>query len=428
MQSPRSSLMARWRARLALHPLAKLGPGLITGVADDDPSGIATYSQAGAQFGLDMLWTMPVAYPLMSAIQSMCGRLGRVTGKGLSANIKENFPPIVLKTLVLLLLIANTLNIAADVAAMGEVGELVSGIGRHWMTLGFVLTTLLLQIFIPYHRYVMFLKWLTISLLAYAAVLFTIHVPWREVIAHTVWPRFTLNASAATVIVGVFGTTISPYLFFWQASEEVEDMRGEPPLLDNPEAAGSELKRISRDTWSGMLYSNLAAYFIILGTALTLHASGITQINTAAEAATALKPLAGNFAFLLFTFGILGVGLIGVPVLAGSAGYAMSEAIGWKWGLERTAKDARGFYAVIIVSVLAALAIQYTPISPMRALFWSAVINGLVAVPLMVVLILLVSRSKVMGAFTASKPIIVLGWITTALMAVAGVAMFLPGI
>jgi Mn2+/Fe2+ NRAMP family transporter len=427
MQSPKTSLMARWRARLALHPLAKLGPGLITGVADDDPSGIATYSQAGAQFGLDMLWTMPVAYPLMSAIQSMCGRLGRVTGKGLSANIKENFPPIVLKILVLLLLIANTLNIAADVAAMGEVGELVSGVGRHWMTLGFVLGTLLLQIFIPYHRYVMFLKWLTISLLAYGAVLFTIHVPWREVISHTVWPRFTLNASAATVIVGVFGTTISPYLFFWQASEEVEDMRGKPPLLNNPEAAVTELRRISRDTWSGMLYSNLAAYFIILATALTLHASGITQINTAAEAATALRPLAGNFAFLLFTLGILGVGLIGVPVLAGSAGYAMSEAMGWKWGLERAAKDARGFYAVITVSVLAALAIQYTPISPMRALFWSAVINGLVAVPLMVVLTLLVSRSKVMGSFTASKPIIVLGWITTALMAAAGIAMFLPG-
>jgi Mn2+/Fe2+ NRAMP family transporter len=334
----------------------------------------------------------------------------------------------VLKILVLLLLIANTLNIAADVAAMGEVGELVSGVGRHWMTLGFVLGTLLLQIFIPYHRYVMFLKWLTISLLAYAAVLFTIHVPWREVISHTVWPRFTLNASAATVIVGVFGTTISPYLFFWQASEEVEDMRGKPSLRDNPEAAGSELKRISRDTWSGMLYSNLAAYFIILATALTLHASGITQINTAAEAATALRPLAGNFAFLLFTLGILGVGLIGVPVLAGSAGYAMSEAMGWKWGLERAARDARGFYAVITVSVLAALAIQYTPISPMRALFWSAVINGLVAVPLMVVLILLVSRSKVMGTFTASKPIIVLGWITTVLMAAAGVAMFLPGL
>ncbi len=208
-----------WRARLKLHPLAKLGPGLITGVADDDPSGIATYSQAGAQYGLDMLWTMPVAYPLMSAIQSMCGRLGRVTGKGLAANIKEHFPSGVLRTLVLFLLLANTLNIAADVAAMGEVGELVTGIERHVMTLGFVVGTLMLQIFVPYHRYVVFLKWLTLSLLAYAAVLFTLHVPWGDVIAHTVWPRFTFNAAAATVIVGVFGTTISPYLFFWQASE-----------------------------------------------------------------------------------------------------------------------------------------------------------------------------------------------------------------
>ena len=427
-QADGKPVIARWYSKLKLHPLAKLGPGLITGVADDDPSGIATYSQAGAQFGLDMLWTMPVAYPLMSAIQSMCGRLGRVTGKGLAANIKANFPPIVLKTLVLFLLIANTLNIAADVAAMGEVGELVTGIGRHVMTLGFVIGTLLLQIFVPYHRYVVFLKWLTISLLAYAAVLLTVHVPWGQALSHTVWPRFKLNATAATVIVGVFGTTISPYLFFWQASEEVEDMRGMPSLLNSPALAVPELKRISRDTWSGMLYSNLASYFIILATALTLHASGITQINTAAEAATALRPLAGNFAFLLFALGILGVGFIGVPVLAGSAGYAMSEAMGWKWGLERTAKDARGFYGIITVSVLAALAIQYSPISPMRALFWSAVINGLVAVPLMVVLILLVSRRKVMGAFTASRPIVVLGWMTTALMAIAGVAMFLPGI
>ncbi|MDI1294339.1 MAG: divalent metal cation transporter, partial [bacterium] len=401
----RTLLTVRWRARLKLHPLAKLGPGLITGVADDDPSGIATYSQAGAQFGLDMLWTMPVAYPLMSAIQSMCGRLGRVTGKGLGANIKANFPPFVLTSLVVLLLIANTLNIAADVSAMGEVGELVTGFDRHAVTLGFVIGTLLLQICIPYHRYVMFLKWLTLSLLAYGAVLFTVHVPWGQVITHTVWPRLTLNASAATVIVGVFGTTISPYLFFWQASEEVEDMRGAPPLLEKREIASAELRRINWDTWSGMLYSNLASYCIILATAVTLHASGVTQINTAAEAATALRPLAGNFAFLLFALGILGVGLIGVPVLAGSAGYALCEAMGWKSGLERTATDARGFYTVIAVSVLAALAIQYSPISPMRALFWSAVINGLVAVPLMVVLILLVSRTKVMGPFTASKPI-----------------------
>src|SRR5579885_2784934 len=215
-------------ARLKKHPLARIGPGLITGVADDDPSGIATYSQAGAQFGLDMLWTMPVAFPLMAAIQSMCAYIGRVTGKGLAANIKDAFPPAVLRGVVLLLLIANVLNIAADVAAMGEVAELVSGIGRHLMTAFFVLFTLLLQVFVPYHRYVFFLKWLTLSLLAYAAVLFTVNVPWSEVALRTVWPSFTPDADAATVIVGVFGTTISPYLFFWQASEEVEEMLSRP--------------------------------------------------------------------------------------------------------------------------------------------------------------------------------------------------------
>src|SRR6266436_2123467 len=229
--------------------LRKLGPGLITGAADDDPSGIATYSQAGAQFGLNMLWTMPLAYPLMSAVQAMCAQIGRVTGKGLAANIKIAFPPSVLKGVVLLLLIANTLNIAADVAAMGEVAELVSGIDRHLMTAIFVIGTLLLQVFVPYHQYVFFLKWLTLSLLAYAAVLFTIHVPWSEVALRTVWPKLTLDSSAAAVVVGVFGTTISPYLFFWQASEEVEDMHAgaAKPLLAVPAAARAELRRISWD-------------------------------------------------------------------------------------------------------------------------------------------------------------------------------------
>ncbi len=223
---PKRGIAALW-SRLKVHPLARVGPGLITGVADDDPSGIATYSQAGAQFGLNMLWTMPLAFPLMAAIQSMCGFLGRTTGKGLAANIKIAFPPIVLKSVVLLLLIANTLNIAADVAAMGEVAELITGISRHLMTGLLVIGTLLLQVFVPYHRYVSFLKWLTLSLLAYAAVLLTVHVPWSQVALRTVWPSFTPNAAAAAVVVGVFGTTISPYLFFWQASEEVEDMQAE---------------------------------------------------------------------------------------------------------------------------------------------------------------------------------------------------------
>ncbi len=425
--APRGGVFAVIWARLKAHPLARVGPGLITAVADDDPSGIATYSQAGAQFGLNMLWTMPLTFPLMAAIQSMCALIGRVTGRGLAANIKSAFPPIVLRCVVALLLVANVLNIAADVAAMGEVAELVTGFNRHLMTAFFVIGTLLLQVLVPYHRYVSFLKWLTLSLLGYAAVLFTVHVPWSQVALHTFWPRFTPNAAAAAVVVGVFGTTISPYLFFWQASEEVEDMqaqKGAVALLRDAAAAPAELRRIRWDTWSGMFYSNLTAYFIILATALTLHVAGITDITTAAQAATALRPVAGNFAFLLFALGILGVGLIGVPVLAGSGAYALSEAMGWKWGLERRATDARGFYGVIAVSVLCGLLIQYSPISPMKALFWSAVINGVVAVPLMAIIILLVSRRSVVGAFTASRPIIVLGWIATAIMGAAAVRMF----
>ncbi|MFZ1151289.1 MAG: divalent metal cation transporter [Xanthobacteraceae bacterium] len=423
-----SALATFWN-RVKDHPLSRVGPGLITGVADDDPSGIATYSQAGAQFGLNMLWTMPLAFPLMAAIQLMCADIGRVTGKGIAANIKKAFPPVVLRGVVLLLLIANTLNITADIAAMGETAELVTGFDRHGMTVFFVLVTVLLQVFVPYHRYVFFLKWLTLSLLAYAAVLFTVHVPWGEVALRTLWPKFTPDSDAATVITGVFGTTISPYLFFWQASEEIEDMKreGARPLIADSVAAGRELRRINWDTWSGMFYSDATAYFIILATAVTLHVAGVTDIETAAQAASALRPLAGDFAYILFALGILGVGLIGVPVLAGSAGYALSEAMGWKWSLERKATDARGFYSVIALSVLAALVIQYSPISPMKALFWSAVINGVVAVPLMAVIILLVCNKSVRGRFTASRPIVILGWIGTAVMGLAAVRMFIPG-
>ncbi|NTV02091.1 MAG: divalent metal cation transporter [Chlorobiaceae bacterium] len=416
-------------SRLREHPLARIGPGLITGVADDDPSGIATYSQAGARFGLDMLWTMPLAYPMMSAIQSLCARIGRVTGRGLAANIKEAFPPVVLQSVVLLLLVANTLNIAADVAAMGEVAELVTGIDRHLMTALFVFGTLLLQVFVPYHRYVFFLKWLTLSLLAYAAVLFTVHVPWALVAQRTFLPHFGTGPDAAAVIVGVFGTTISPYLFFWQASEEVEEMQKEPadpPLASTPAKAVEELRRIRWDTWSGMLYSDLTAWFIMLATAVTLHVAGIREIETAAQAASALRPLAGEFAYLLFALGILGVGFIGVPVLAGSGAYALSEALGWNEGLERKAKDAKGFYGIIALSVLVALVIQYSPVSPMKALFWSAVINGVIAVPLMAVILILATKRSVMGEFTASRPILALGWIATLVMSAASVRMFIP--
>ena len=415
--------------RLKEHPLARVGPGLITGVADDDPSGIATYSQAGAQFGFNMLWTLPVAFPLMAAIQSICARIGRVTGKGLAANIKAAFPPIVLRAVVLLLLIANTLNIAADVAAMGEVTELVTRLDRHIATLVLVVVSLALQVFVPYHRYVAYLKWLTLSLLAYFLVLFTVHVPWGQVLAHTLWPRFKLDAGAAAMVTAIFGTTISPYLFFWQASEEVEDMqrRHGRPLTADQLAAGKELRRIRWDTWSGMFYSDITSYFIMLATAVTLYAAGVHDINSAAQAAKALQPLAGDLAYLLFALGILGVGLIGVPVLAGSAAYARAETMGWKEGLELKAADARGFYGVIAVSVLAALVLQYTPIDPMKALFWSAVINGVVAVPLMAVIVLLASKRSLMGSYVASRPIIVLGWIGAAVMGAAALGMFIPG-
>ena len=423
-----STFWSRTVSRIKQHPISRVGPGLITGVADDDPSGIVTYSQAGAQFGLNMLWTMPLAYPLMSAIQSICARIGRVTGQGLAANIKQSFHPAVLFGVVLLLLVANILNIAADVAAMGEVAELVTGINRYAMTTVFVCGSVLMQIFIPYHRYVFFLKWLTLSLLAYAAVLFTVQVPWGEVFKRTLWPNLTFDASAAAVVVGLFGTTISPYLFFWQASEEVEDMQNTDAtaLIHDGMVATEELRRISWDTWSGMFYSNITSYFIILATAVTLHSAGVTDIQTAADAANALRPIAGDFAFMLFAIGILGVGLIGVPVLAGSAAYALAETMGWEWGLEREFTQAKGFYGVIAISVMLALVIQFSPISPMKALFWSAVINGIVAVPLMVVILLLVSKESVMGKYVAPRYLRVLGWIATGVMACAAGWMFVP--
>lgn len=423
-----SSTRRTFWQRLKAHPLARLGPGLVTGAADDDPSGIGTYSQAGAQFGLNMLWTMPVILPLMAAIQTICAQMGRVTGRGLAANLQACFPPIVLRLVVFSLLLANILNIAADLAAMGEAAELVTGVGRQWMTGLLVIITLLLQILVPYRRYVVFLKWLTVSLLAYAGVLFTVSIPWREVVVRTFWPTLTFDAATATVLVGVFGTTLSPYLFFWQASQEVEDILRDPhakPLTFAPEQAPGELRRIRWDTWSGMFYSDITAYFIILATAVTLHVSGITSIDTAAQAASALRPLAGRFAFLLFATGIIGVGLLGVPVLAGSAAYAVAETLGWPWSLEKPAHQARGFYGVIAGSVLIAWLIQYSPMAPMRALFWSAVINGLVAVPLMVLVIVLASKHSIMASFPMDKVTMVLAWLATAVMGAAAIRMLL---
>jgi NRAMP (natural resistance-associated macrophage protein)-like metal ion transporter len=407
--------------------LKRLGPGLITGAADDDPSGIATYSQAGAQFGINTLWTVVLTFPLMVAIQTISARIGRVTGHGLATNMGRVFPRWVVTILVGLLFVANTINIGADLAAMGAAAKLVIGGDEHLYTLGITAVTLGLQVMVPYHRYVRFLKWLTLVLFAYVAVVFTVHIEWGPVLKAAVWPHFIWNGAMITLVVAVFGTTISPYLLFWQASEEVEDEEADPdakPLLEKPSQARKELSRIRWDTYVGMAFSNLIAFFIILTTAVTLHAAGKTDIQTSAQAASALRPIAGDFAFLLFSLGIIGTGLLAVPVLAGSAAYAIGEARGWTVGLENKPKQAIGFYVVIGLATLLGLGVDYSPLDPIKALFWSAVINGVIAVPIMVAMMIIVSRKKEMGVFIATLSQRIFGWAATAVMAVAAVAMF----
>jgi NRAMP (natural resistance-associated macrophage protein)-like metal ion transporter len=405
----------------------QLGPGLITGAADDDPSGIATYSQAGAQFGFLTLWAVVFTYPLMVGIQLVSARIGRVTGHGLASNIGRHFPRLVLYGIVALLVIANTVNIAADIAAMGDALQLVVGGPPHVYVVVFGTTCLLLQVFLTYQRYVRYLKWLTLALLSYVALVLTIQIPWREVAAHSLRPHFAFTAEYLTVIVAVFGTTISPYLFFWQASQEVEELDADPAagaLAQAPEGAAEHLRRIKIDTYLGMAFSNIVAFCIILGTAATLNVAGITDIQTSAQAAEALRPLAGHFAFLLFSLGIIGTGLIAVPVLAGSAAYAVAETFEWKRGLDLKLLEAREFYAIIALATLGGVALDFSPIDPIRALFWSAVINGVIAVPIMVVMMLLADDPKVMAGFTVTRRLKALGWLATGTMAAAVAAMF----
>ena len=404
----------------------KLGPGLITGAADDDPSGIATYSQAGAQFGYQLGWTVVLTYPLMVGIQMVSARMGRVTGHGLASNIRRHFPRPVLYAIVAMLVVANTLNVAADIAAMGEALQLVVGGPEHGHAIVFGIVSLLLQVFLPYQRYVRYLKWLTLALLAYVAVVFAIAVPWREVLVGILWPRLVLSAQTLTVIVAVFGTTISPYLFFWQAAQEVEEINAEPgafALAQAPEGAREHLHRIKIDTYVGMGFSNLIALFIIISTATTLHEAGITDIQTSAQAAEALRPLAGDSAFLLFSLGIIGTGMLAVPVLAGSAAYAVVESFDWRSGLDKSVLEAREFYAIIALATLGGVALDFTPIDPIKGLFWCAVINGVIAVPIMVVMMLLADDPKVMGEFTVTRRLKALGWLATWTMAAAVVAM-----
>ena len=407
--------------------LSKLGPGLITGAADDDPSGIATYSQAGAQFGYGMLWTMLLTYPLMVGIQMISARIGRISGHGLATNIRRHFPAPLLYLLVGLLLVANTINIAADIAAMGQAVTLLAGGPAHWYAAGAGLLSLVLQVTMPYSRYVKVLKWLTLALLAYVATALTLKLPWLKLMHEALLPKLSWNAAYITTVVAIFGTTISPYLFFWQASQEVEDLRADPEakaLKHAHDQAPQHLQRIKIDTVVGMGFSNLVALFIMLTTAATLGAHGITQIESSAQAASALRPIAGDFAFALFSMGIIGTGLLAVPVLAGSAAYAIAGAMRWKNSLELQYSGAPRFYAIIIGSTAIGTALCFTNIDPIRALYWSAVVNGVISVPIMVVVMMLAVRPAVMGKLVISRRLRVLGWLCTGVMAAAVLAMF----
>jgi NRAMP (natural resistance-associated macrophage protein)-like metal ion transporter len=406
---------------------AVMGPGLITGASDDDPSGIATYSQAGAQFGYALGWTLVLTYPLMCAIQQISAEIGRVTGRGLAGNLRRHYPAWLLNAMVGLLVVANTINIGADLGAMGAALKLLLAGPLLLYVAGFGLLSVLLEVFLRYSRYVSVLKWLTLSLFAYVGTVFVVGVPWGSVFVHLLVPHVSLRADYLTVVVAVFGTTISPYLFFWQAGEEVEDMNeraDSASLLDEPSAAPRELRRIRIDTYVGMGLSNIVALFIVWTTAATLHAHGITNIQTSAQAAEALRPLAGPFAFTVFALGIIGTGLLTVPVLAGSAAYAVGEARGWPIGLGRQPRKAPAFYATIVMATVVGVVLNFTPLDPVKALFWSAVVNGVVAVPIMVMTVLMAVRRDVMGDFVIGPALKALGWLATAVMALAAVGMF----
>ncbi len=400
----------------------RLGPGLITGAADDDPSGIATYSQSGAQFGFQLLWTLLLTWPLMVGIQSVSARIGRVTGDGLAGNLKRMYSPWLLYSVVSLLTVANTVNIAADLAAMADSVQLLAG-GPHavWV-IAFGAVSVLLQVFIPYVRYVRMLKWLTLALFTYVGTVFSVQIPWGEVLRSLIMPAIPFNRDYLTTLVAILGTTISPYLFFWQASQEVEDLKADPhaqPLREAPQQARQHLRRIAIDNWVGMGMSNLVAFFIMLTTAATLYVHGITDIQSSRDAALALKPIAGNFAFLLFAAGIIGTGMLAVPVLAGSAAYAVAGAFGWRTGLDLRLGLGWRFYGIIATSTLIGAAIGISEIDPMRALYWAAVLNGVASVPIMVVMMRLATRPEVMGPFVVKRRLKWMGWTATAAMGVA---------
>lgn len=405
--------------------LRHVGPGVVTGAADDDPSGIATYTQAGAQFGTGVLWTVFLTLPFMVAIQLVSARIGRQSGRGITANLRRHAPLPFVYAVVGLLLLANTINIAADIAAMGEALQLVIGGGQHFHAIVFGVVTVLLQVFVPYRRLAPILKWLTLSLFVYVAAAFTVQVPWARVAHDLVLPHIEATDAFWTMIVAVFGTTISPYLFFWQAAQEVEELRLRRRSPDGESRSTTQraVRRMRLDTVLGMAFSNGIAFFVMLTGAVVLHGAGVTDVGSAAEAAGALRPLAGEFAFALFALGIIATGLLAVPVLASSAAYAVAEALDWPEGLERHWREARGFYSIIVAATAVGTVLDFSPVDPMKALYWSAVVNGVVSVPIMAAMMLLSGRPDVMGPLTVRRRTRWLGWGAVAVMAAAVVMM-----
>ena len=407
--------------------LEVLGPGLITGASDDDPSGIATYSQVGAQFGYGLAWVMLFSWPLMCAIQEISARIGRVTGRGIAGNLKRHYPLGVVYSVVGLLVLANVINLSADLGAMGAALKLLIGGPALLYVALFGLLTVLLEVFSRYSRYVSILKWLTLSLFAYVGVAFVVDIPWTTVGYNLIVPRVTSDAAYITAIVALLGTTISPYLFFWQAEEEVEEVKERPdakPLSRAPEQANAEFKRIRLDTYVGMALSNAVALFIILTTAATLNAHGVTDIQTSSQAAEALRPIAGPFAFAVFAIGIIGTGMLALPVLAGSSAYALGETFGWHVGLARKYNRAKAFYGAIALATFVGVGLNFSSIDPIKALFWSAVINGVVAVPVMVMMMHLSSHRPAMGDFKLPIVLQIVGWLATAVMTAAAFGLF----
>lgn len=433
-----TAVVKTWARKSSLHEvrsrtlklLRVLGPGLITGAADDDPSGIATYSSVGAQFGYAMLWTMPFIYPFMAAIQEVSARIGRVTGKGIAGNLRAYYPPWIGYGVVALLFFANVINLGADLGAMGAAINLLIGGPSTFYCVALAAISVVLEVLLPYRNYARILKWLTLSLFAYVASVFIVEIDSKEALLGTLVPKINFTSDYLAALVAVLGTTISPYLFFWQSSEEVEEMRSIPrekPLKREPRQGPRHLQRIKADTYLGMAFSNLIAYFIILTVAATLHHHGKTDIASAAQAAEALRPISGPFASLLFSLGIVGTGLLALPVLAGSGAYALGEILRWRVGLELKVGKGKAFYATLILATLIGLLLNFSSINPIRALVWSAIINGVVAAPVMCFVMLMASNRKVMGKFTLPLYLKLLGWAATFVMALAAIGMLWPG-